>query len=190
MMPGFGLVPLEGTFGPLAPSHWSEFVVGLVLAVLIAVAVQKLVVPRFEQMYAQRSDEIEGGIRRSEQAQLEAQQQKDEYQALMAKARSDAASMREDAKAQGATLIEQARAQGQKEADRLVEQAKAQIEAERAAAYNSLRSEVGGLATTLAGRIVGESLAGSQAANRTVDRFLADLADQPARTGSATSPEA
>jgi F-type H+-transporting ATPase subunit b len=38
-----------------------------------------------------------------------------------------------------------------------------------------LRSEIGGLATTLAGRIVGESLTDDERARRTVDRFLADL---------------
>jgi F-type H+-transporting ATPase subunit b len=38
-----------------------------------------------------------------------------------------------------------------------------------------LRSEIGGLATTLAGRIVGESLSDDERARRTVDRFIADL---------------
>ena len=41
-----------------------------------------------------------------------------------------------------------------------------------------LRSEIGGLATTLAGRIVGESLEDDERARRTVDRFLADLEAQ------------
>jgi F-type H+-transporting ATPase subunit b len=38
-----------------------------------------------------------------------------------------------------------------------------------------LRSEIGTLATTLAGRIVGESMEDDQRARRTVERFLADL---------------
>ena len=41
-----------------------------------------------------------------------------------------------------------------------------------------LRSEIGGLATTLASRIVGESLEDDERARRTVDRFLADLEGQ------------
>ncbi|MFP5415268.1 MAG: F0F1 ATP synthase subunit B, partial [Actinomycetes bacterium] len=57
--------------------------------------------------------------------------------------------------------------------------AKTQIEAERAAAVTQLRTEVGGLATTLAGRIVGESLDDDERARRTVDRFIADLEAQP-----------
>ena len=42
----------------------------------------------------------------------------------------------------------------------------------------SLRSEVGTLATTLAGRIVGEALTDDERAARVVDRFLADLETQ------------
>ena len=49
------------------------------------------------------------------------------------------------------------------------------IEAERAAAAVSLRSEVGTLATTLAGKIVGEALNDDERSARVVDRFFADL---------------
>ena len=50
-MQGVGLIPMESPLGPLAPAHLEEFIVGLVLAVIVAVVVQKVVVPRFEQMY-------------------------------------------------------------------------------------------------------------------------------------------
>ena len=46
-----------------------------------------------------------------------------------------------------------------------------------------LRNEIGGLATTLAGRIVGESLEDDERARRTVDRFVADLEDSEVRAG-------
>jgi F-type H+-transporting ATPase subunit b len=44
----------------------------------------------------------------------------------------------------------------------------------------SLRSEVGTLATALAGRIVGESLDDEARQRRVVDRFLAELETQGA----------
>lgn len=59
---------------------------------------------------------------------------------------------------------------------------RAQITAEREQAVHQLTQQVGGLATSLAGRIVGESLDDDQRARRTVDRFLADLESQPVRT--------
>ena len=68
------------------------------------------------------------------------------------------------------------REQAQAESTRIVEHGKAQIEAERQQAVTSLRAEVGTLATSLAGRIVGESLEDDDARPaRVVDRFLADL---------------
>lgn len=61
----------------------------------------------------------------------------------------------------------------------MIAEARAQIAVEREAALTELRSQVGGLATTLAGRIVGESLDDDERARRTVDRFLAELESQP-----------
>ena len=49
------------------------------------------------------------------------------------------------------------------------------LEADRKAAFASLRRDVGSLATTLAGRIVGESMDDDERQGRVVERFLADL---------------
>ena len=65
--------------------------------------------------------------------------------------------------------------QAQAESARMIASAKAQIDAERAQVVHQLRAEVGGLATQLAGRIVGESLADDERAKRSVDRFIAEL---------------
>ena len=49
----------------------------------------------------------------------------------------------------------------------------------------SLRNEVGALATTLAAKIVGESLDDDARSNRVVDRFLADLEQEQERNAGA-----
>ena len=67
------------------------------------------------------------------------------------------------------------RQQGESEKARIIDGAHTQIAAERQQAVASLRAEVGTLATTLAGRIVGESLEDDERSGRVVDRFLADL---------------
>src|SRR6478736_39799 len=64
------------------------------------------------------------------------------------------------------------------------EPARTQIEAERQQAVTSLRAEVGSLATALAGRIVGESLEDEARQSRVVERFLADLENQPTVNGT------
>lgn len=162
-------------FGPLLPQDLSEIVVGLVLFFIILLVMSKVVVPMFEKTYAERSAVIQGGIERAEEAQREAQAALADYRTQLAGARDEASRIREDAKAQGTAIIAEMRAQAQEESARLLANAKAQIDAERAAAVGQLRAEVGGLATTLAGRIVGETLDDDARAQRTVDRFLAEL---------------
>ena len=63
----------------------------------------------------------------------------------------------------------------------MIAEARAQIASEREIAAGQLTTQVGGLATTLAGRIVGESLDDDERAKRTVERFLKELENQPAR---------
>ena len=65
----------------------------------------------------------------------------------------------------------------------MLDSAQRQIEADRLAAEHSLRTEVGALATTLAGRIVEASVADSDVSRQVVDRFLDELeASTPANT--------
>ncbi|MDR1712065.1 MAG: F0F1 ATP synthase subunit B [Propionibacteriaceae bacterium] len=168
------MIPLEG-LGPLLPEHISEFVVGIALFALIWFVVAKKIVPMFEDTYAKRAEAITGGMERAEIAQKEAQTALEEYKAQLASAREEAAKIRDEARAQAAQIAAEIKQQAADEAARLVESAKTQIEAERSLAVRSLRGEIGGLATELAGKIVGESLADDAAAQRTVDRFLAEL---------------
>ena len=171
---------LEGiSLGPLLPEHIEELFIGIVLFGIIWFVMSKKVVPMFEKTYAERTEAIAGGIEKAEKAQLEAAAALDEYKAQLASAREEASRIREEAKAQGSSIIADMRQQAQEESSRLLANAKAQIEAERAAAVTQLRTQVGGLATTLAGRIVGESLDDDERARRTVDRFIADLEAKP-----------
>ncbi|MFT3862558.1 F0F1 ATP synthase subunit B [Micropruina sp.] len=165
---------LEISFGPLMPAL-PEFIAGIVLFIVVWFGIAKLVVPRFEQTYAERTAQIAGGIEKAEQAQKEAAEALRRYNEQLATARDEASALREEAKAQGAAILAEMRNEAQDESRRLIAQATSQIEAERVQAVQQLRSEVGGLATTLAGKIVGESLDDDERARRTVDRFIADL---------------
>ncbi|WP_341728604.1 F0F1 ATP synthase subunit B [Brooklawnia sp.] len=184
------MIPMEFSLGPLAPEHLSEFVVGLVLAIIVAVGVQKIAVPRFEKMYEERAEAIEGGINRAQVIKQEAEETKRHYQEQLASSREEAAGLREQARAQAAQIIEAARKEAEAEAARIRRSAELQISNERAQAYNELRSDIGSLAVQLSERVIGESLADSQAASRTVDRFLAELDAQPSRVVPDFVPDA
>jgi F-type H+-transporting ATPase subunit b len=159
---------------PLLPS-WPEFIIGTILFVLVFGVMAKLLLPRIQQTLAERTELIEGGLAKSEEAQSEATALLDQYREQLAEARHEASRLREEAREQGAQIIAEMREQAQAEARRVTEAAQAQIEAERQQALISLRAEVGTLATELASRIVGESLADQARQSRMVDRFLSEL---------------
>ena len=175
------MIPMAGN--PLFPHHIAEIIVGVVLMIIIWLVMWKKVVPTFETSYEQRREAIVGGMEQAEKAQAEAEATRQKYEELLADARQEAARIREEAKNEGAAILSEMREQAQVESQRVVSQAQAQLEAERVKVLNQLKGEVGGLATTLAGRIVGESLDDDERARRTVDRFIADLeADSPAES--------
>jgi F-type H+-transporting ATPase subunit b len=178
----------EGEPSPLMP-HLSELIVGLVAFTLLFFFLRARVFPLFEKTYAERSEAIEGGIRRAEEAQAEAQRALEQYRSQLADARGEAARIREDAKVQGAAILAEMRQTAQAEAARITERAQTQLAAEREQVVRSLRAEVGTLATQLAERVVGESLADDARAGRVVERFLAELESEQQAAGSGTGPE-
>ncbi|TMR92164.1 F0F1 ATP synthase subunit B [Nonomuraea basaltis] len=168
------LTPEEGEFNPLLP-HAYELVVGIFSFLVVLFVVGRILVPRIQKTLTERTDAIEGGIKRAEEAQAEAQALQRQYAEQLEVARRDAARLREEAREQAAQIKIELREEAQAEARRLVEAAHAQIEADRQAAFAQLRAEMGRLSTELAGRIVGESLVDEARQSRIVDRFLDEL---------------
>lgn len=172
--------PSQESNNPLLPNI-SELIVGTLAFLLMFGFLWWKVFPKISATYAERTDKIEGGIQRAEQAQAEAQHSLEEYRTQLAEARHEASRLRELAQAERQHIVDEAADEARARAETLIGQARAQIEADRQQAMASLRSEIGRLAVDLAGRIVGESLEDEARQRRTVDRFLADLEqDTPA----------
>ena len=159
---------------PLIP-HTAELVVGAIAFTLLFLVLRRAVVPMFEKAFAARTEAIEGGIKKAEQAQLEAQRALNQYNEQLSSAQGEASRLREDARAQGAAILEELRTKAQEEAARITAAAHASIEAERQQAIASLRNEVGALTVELASKIVGEALDDQARQSRIVDRFIEDL---------------
>ena len=164
---------------PLLP-NLTELIIGLVTFAIIFFGLWKQVLPRLTAMLAARTDQIEGGLKRAEDAQAEAKEVLAQYRAQLADARHEAARLREQAKEEAAQIVAQGRADGVAERERIIKSANAQIEADRQQALTSLRAEVGSLAVELASRIVGESLADEARQSRMIDRFLGEIAGEAA----------
>ena len=166
--------PVTPSSSPILPA-WPELIIGTIAFLIVFSVLAKVLMPRIQKTLAERTDLIEGGLARSEEAQAEANDLLDQYRAQLDEARHESARLREEAREQGAQIIAEMREQAQTEARRITEAAQAQIQADRQQALTSLRNEVGTLATELASRIVGESLTDTARQSRMVDRFLDEI---------------
>lgn len=175
----------EGTSNFLVPN--GTFLIELAAFLLLFFLLTRYIIPFINDAMTRRQEAIRAEFAELDEAKAEAKGAEEEYKAQLADARKEAARIREEAREQGSAIVAEAREAAVVEANRVKEQAQAQIAAERQAALTSLRAEVGSLATTLAGRIVGESLEDDERSTRVVDRFLADLEALESAKTSATN---
>ena len=166
-----GVQPLSSNF--LVPN--GTFLVSLLAFLILVWIFGKYLNPPISKAMTERQEAIRKEFADLEDAQADARQAEAEYKEQLNNAKHEAARIREEAREQGAQIVQEAREKAQTEADRIIEHGHTQIEADRKAAMASLRRDVGSLATTLAGRIVGESMDDDERQDRVVERFLADL---------------
>lgn len=171
---------------PLLPESY-DILWSLVIVIIIVAVFLKYVLPRFQSVLDERTEKIEGGLQHAEAAQAEAAALRAEYEQQLSDARTEAARIKEAARAEGGAISAEIKAKATADAARTVETAQRQIEAERQQAAVSLRADVGALATELASKIVGESLEDTARQSRVVDRFLADLEASTASSQAAAT---
>ncbi|MET9292421.1 F0F1 ATP synthase subunit B [Streptomyces sp. NPDC003077] len=176
-------VPENPLFPPIP-----ELVIGLIAFFIVFGFLAKKLLPNINKVLDERREAIEGGMEKADAALAEAQQVLEDYRAQLADARHEAARLRQEAQEQGAALIAEMRAEGQRQREEIIAAGHAQIEADRKQAAQSLRQDVGKLATDLAGKLVGESLEDHARQSRTIDRFLDELEAKAA--SGATKAEA
>src|SRR3954471_21051023 len=164
----------EAEHNPIIPI-WQEIVLGTIAFAVLCFVLMKFVFPMMEKTFAARVDAIEGGIKRAEVAQAEANQLLEQYKAQLAEARTEAARIRDEARADAEGIRQDVLAKAREESDRIIAAGNEQLAAQRESIVRDLRSEVGTLAVDLASRIVGESLADEARSRGTVERFIAEL---------------
>ena len=160
-MPEIGTVavPLASNF--LVPN--GTFFVELIAFGIIVWILAKYVIPPVNRAMTERQNAIRTQFEELEEAEADARKAEKEYKEELSKARHEAAKIREEAREQGAAIISDMRKQAQEESERILRHGRAQLEAERSQAVQSLRNEVGSMATELAGRIVGRVPRGRRA---------------------------
>ncbi|GAA2507964.1 F0F1 ATP synthase subunit B [Winogradskya consettensis] len=164
----------ETKHNPIIPV-WQEIVVGSAAFIVLCVVLMKFVFPLMEKTFQARVDAIEGGLKRAETAQAEANELLEQYRAQLAEARTEAARIRDEARADAEGIRQDVLAKAREESDRIIAAGNEQLSAQRESILRELRSEVGTLAVDLASKIVGESLADEARSRGTVDRFITEL---------------
>ncbi|WP_222706406.1 F0F1 ATP synthase subunit B [Aeromicrobium terrae] len=157
----------------------ATFLFELVSFAIILFVLWKWILPPINNAMTERQNKIKAQFEEAEKLKAEAQAAEAENQSQLAEARAEASRIREEAREQGAQIVAQHREQAVVEAERITSAAQAQIEVERAQALAQLKNEVGTIATTLAGRIVGESFDDDERSKRSVDEFIAGLESAP-----------
>lgn len=178
------VIPLAEPSNFLVPN--ATFFVELIAFAILVFILAKYVIPPINRAMTARQNQIRKEFSELDKAQADARAAEKDFKEQLATARHDAARLREEAREQGAAIIADMRQQAQEESERILKHARAQLEAERSQAVQSLRNEVGSMATTLAGRIVGESLEDDDRRSRTVERFISALEEESASSEASS----
>ena len=162
------------TPNPILPL-WQEIVIGLIAFGVVFFVLARYVFPRMEETFKARVDAIEGGIKRAEERQREAEALFEQYQQQLAEARTEAAKIRDQARADANGIREDILRASREESNRIIAAGRDQLDAQRATIVRELRAEIGKLSVDLASKIVGEALADEARRKGTVERFLNEL---------------
>ena len=139
----------------LGPSL-AEMILSLVLFLGVFTVLSRIV-PRVLHVTAERRDAIDGGLENAEETRSEARRLLAEHGTYISEAQLEASRIREEARERGARIISEAREQALMDARRIVDDAAARIQEERADYLTELHPQVAEIAIKLSERILGES---------------------------------
>ncbi len=175
-MASVAITPMESNF--LVPN--GTFLVELVAFAIMLFLLAKYVVPPINRAMTARQDAIRQQFAELDQAKADAHAAEEEFRRRSPTpgTRPPGSARRPASRAPRSSPRCGSRPRPRRPASSSTRTPRSRPTARQAVA--SLRGEVGTLATTLAGRIVGESLDDEARQSRVVDRFLADLGRRPA----------
>jgi F-type H+-transporting ATPase subunit b len=159
----------------------------LVAFLIILFVLWKYVVPPLSKSLQERQDIVQKQVEDAEEAQRKLKAAEERYDQALAEARTEAAKIRDNARADGERIREEMRETANAEVERIRQRGEEQLSTQREQVVRQLRGELGGLATQLAEQLVGHELSNDEGKRGTIDRFLGQLDNLPATGGSRTA---
>lgn len=167
--------------------NWTFFA-ELVAFVIILWLIGRYIAPPVQRAMRERQEMIKKQVEDSEKAASQLEQAQQQYRELLAQARTEAAKIRDGARADAQRLSEEMREQANEEVARIQRRGEESLAQQRDQVVRELRSDVGQLAVHLASRVVGESLEDEARRSGVIDRSLDEL-DQLHAPGTQSPPQ-
>jgi F-type H+-transporting ATPase subunit b len=152
-----------------------DIVWSLIILVVVAVFFYKFFMPKFNAIFDERAKKIEGNIAKAEKAKNDADEAKKKYEDQLNHARVDASKITDNARTEATKIISDAHTRADKEAEQITANAQRSIASQQQQAMVSLKSQVGELATALAGKILGSELQDTGVQSDMLDNMIGDL---------------
>jgi F-type H+-transporting ATPase subunit b len=163
----------EGLAQWLLPD-FAELLWGIVAFSLLMAFMWIKVFPTVGRMLDERGTRIQGQLEEAESIRADAQRLREDYEAKLADARNQAATIVDEAKAAAERLRADMLAKAEEESGQIVARAREDVEAERGRLVQELRSQVAALSVELAAKIVQRELDATQH-QALVDQYINEL---------------
>ncbi|MBO5616250.1 MAG: F0F1 ATP synthase subunit B [Prevotella sp.] len=158
----------------LIPSTGLLFWMTLVFIVVLIV-MWYVGIPAISKMVLERKQFIDDSLRKAEEAEEKLANIQKESEALLQAAREKQADILKDAKTTHDSIVSKAETDAREQANKLIAEAKSQIEAEKASAIREIRSQVAELSVQIAEKVVRRNLSGETAQMELIDKLLDEV---------------
>lgn len=136
----------------------NEFIPMLVIFIILLIILGKLGWPVIDNIITKRESTIKEALKKSEEAQIEAERTLAEYKEQLAEAKTQSAQLIAEARTAGEAVKADITAKAQAEAVEMIAKAKVAIEAEKRQAIADLQASVADVSVDVAARLIGEDL--------------------------------
>ena len=146
---------------------WSGLTFLVVLALLTKFAWKPIL-----GMLKAREDEISSSIAKAKEAQQEFARIEAQKAKMEAESRAERDAMLKEAKEKVQQMLDEAHKRSQEEGEKLIEQARTQIEREKAGAIDDLKRQVAALSVQIAGKLIESNLQDGDRQEQLIEKYL------------------
>ncbi len=146
---------------------WSGLTFLVVLALLTKFAWKPIL-----GMLKEREDEISSSLAKAKEAQQEYERIEAQKAQMQAETRAERDAIIKEAREKVQQMLDEARKTSQEEGDKIIEQARAQIEREKAGAIDDLKRQVAALSVQIAGKLIESDLQSGDRQEQLIEKYL------------------